>query len=123
MLWLASHTSDQSCNQTVPVQGGEAYGLSHRSRRSSEKGEIRLQINWSDSSGTFLGTTIVVERAVEKWTELQIADLSPPTAAQAAVYATAQSGTVWLDDFRFFQVASGALPNTNLGQTKLQPLY
>ncbi|TBR40358.1 MULTISPECIES: hypothetical protein [Dyella] len=53
---------------------------------------MRLQINWSDASGKFLGAQIVVVSITPEFTEHALFAAAPPGSAIGAVYATLHDG-------------------------------
>ncbi|GBC84654.1 hypothetical protein HRbin11_01087 [bacterium HR11] len=91
--------------QAVPVQPGQIYWLRLHARASGTQAAARLQVNWSDVRGQFLGTDIEVVRVGPTWQKYEMAVTVPEHAAAAVIYASPhEDGIVWLDDFSFVEV-------------------
>lgn len=92
-------------SQTVSVQAGQPYVLSHFSRCDRPFLFVRLQVNWLDASGTFLSTAIEVRPGTSAYTKQTMWAQAPARAAFGVVYAsTHEEAPCWFDDFSFKEV-------------------
>jgi hypothetical protein len=82
----------------VPVQPGRRYLLSETVCAVESEGLSRLQINWLDSTNTFISTSIeVVPTRVGKFQQFSMIAVAPTNATTAVIYAQAQQGEVWFE--------------------------
>jgi hypothetical protein len=105
----------------IPISPGQCYCLSVFHRDASRNpAKIRLQINWLDAQRRELDAATAAIRVVEceKFWQMASDDFrAPPDSRFAAVYAIAQNGRVWIDDYSLRQRAGGcystleAIPN------------
>ena len=98
----------------IPVTPGQCYCLSvfHRDA-SPTPSSMRLQINWLDSQRRELDPASTAIRVVDSETFWQKASddfRAPPNSSFASVYAIAQNGRVWIDDYSLKQRDGGCRP-------------
>jgi hypothetical protein len=74
--------------QQVPVVAGRRYKNSVKSICNTEPTQGRLQVNWMDASGRFIGTNIQVFECTAKATAHSMEVKAPPEAVTAVVYAS-----------------------------------
>jgi hypothetical protein len=95
--------------QALKVTGGVTYVLSHFSRAASPDCSVRAQVNWLDRTGRIADVSISVWPCTNRWTWHELPGTAPDDAVTAVVFANAQKGEAWLDDYSFVAVGSGAL--------------
>lgn len=81
-----------SAFQTVPVVPRRKYQNTVSSRCAERDVEGRLQINWSDASGRFLGVSSQAYRCTLGWARHVFEVTAPRGAMAATVYATGHFG-------------------------------
>ena len=92
--------------QAIAVEPGLRFALNFATKEAAPGALVRLQVNWSDGAGAFIGTDIEVIQAGPQWTRRELIGTAPARAAQAVVYAAChQGGRAWLDDFSFSELA------------------
>ena len=86
--------------QRVRIEAGALYVLTHVSRADPPRAYARLQINWLNERGEFVGTSIDVVPAGGGWTKHSMMATAPDGAATAVVYVSVHEGArVWFDDY------------------------
>jgi hypothetical protein len=106
IVGVQCHGPDHVLLQAVPVEPGLRFALSFAAKEASPGALVRLQINWSDAAGQFIGTTIELVPANPQWRRREMIGTVPDRAAQAIVYASCHQGSrAWLDDFSFTALA------------------
>jgi hypothetical protein len=92
-------SADAVYYQAVGVEPGRRYLLSQYSRAASPDCLARGQINWEDEHGQVEDVALEVWPCTVGWTQHTMAVTAPGHARRAVVFANAQKGEVWLDDF------------------------
>jgi hypothetical protein len=87
--------------QSIPITPGGIYVLSHYSRSDAPGSSARLQINWLDRRGKIIDVSMDVIDSTLAWTQQELSATAPGEATTALVFANAQAGSVWLDDYSF----------------------
>lgn len=77
--------------QQVPVVAGRRYKNSARSVCETQPTQGRLQVNWMDAKGRFIGTNIQVFECVAQATTYSMEVRAPRKAATAVIYASGQT--------------------------------
>lgn len=95
---------------TAPVRPNVQYLLAHATKSADDSyGLARLQINWQDNEGKPVGVSLEVVPVSPRGYHLHsMLATAPPGAATAVIYAQAQQGAVWFDDFSLRAVPSEA---------------
>ena len=88
--------------QNVTVIAGRSYTISGWIQANLSTGNPRIVVNWKDSSGTQLSTTIVANvTSTSGWTQYSI-NVSAPAGAVTAMFqcylAAGTGGSAWFDD-------------------------
>jgi hypothetical protein len=97
---VSSH--DYFVSDAVRVEAGRCYLLQVFTRAQQPQSEARLQINWSNAAGELLtssASTLRVIRTSPTWEHAQFNFVAPEGAASCQIYAAAQTGRVWLDEY------------------------
>jgi 4-amino-4-deoxy-L-arabinose transferase-like glycosyltransferase len=77
--------------QLVPVKAGQQYKNAAVARCRDSGGVGRLQVNWNDAKGRFIGTSIDTFDCTAEWSEHRADVVAPPGAASAVVYVSAHT--------------------------------
>jgi hypothetical protein len=77
--------------QAVTVTAGSSYMVSVVARCHNGSAQGRVQVNWNDQAGIFLGTNIDVFDCTQDWQTHTMQVTAPPGAAAGAVYATSHT--------------------------------
>ena len=77
--------------QQVPVVAGRRYKNSAKSVCDTQPTQGRLQVNWMDAKGRFIGTNIQVFECTAEATTYSMEVRAPRKAATAVVYASGQT--------------------------------
>lgn len=85
-------TATANAVQSVPVAEGANYQLSARVRCVTKGSLFRLQVNWLDKNGSFLGAEITPIPCSDEYDTHTRVVRSPADAATGVVYATGHSG-------------------------------
>lgn len=93
--------TDAGYYQFLKVTAGTTYVLSHFSRAASPDCAVRGQVNWLDEHGKIKDVTIAVWPCTQGWSQHQVTGTAPAQAVTAAVFANAQGGEAWVDDYSF----------------------
>jgi hypothetical protein len=91
-------------SDAVNVEGGRCYLLQVSTRAQQPESLARLQINWINAAGEPLSSSPVTLRVITTsptWERAQFNLVAPQGAASCQIYATAQAGRVWLDEYSF----------------------
>lgn len=111
---LAVTSHDFFVSTPILTHVGRCYQLKVFDRAAQQRSSVRLQINWLDSAGHELEPSTVASRVVAAdtlWQEAK-AQFRPPAGSVAAhVYAVAQEGSVWVDDYSLRELADGCEPS------------
>ncbi len=88
--------------QSVPVEPGKTYTLSHYSKADNDGAFGRVQINWSSSNGEMIDASIYVFRAKTNYEKNSLSATAPENAIMAEIYVSShENHEVWYDDFSF----------------------
>lgn len=79
--------------QAVTVTAGSSYMVSVVARCHNGSAQGRVQVNWSDQAGIFIGTNIDVFDCMQDWQMHTMQVTAPPRAVAGAVYATSHTAT------------------------------
>lgn len=79
--------------QSVAVKEGSIYMLSVVARCHGAPAPGRVQVNWSDRAGKFIGTNIDVFDCTNDWKTHVMEVTAPQNAVAGAVYATSHTST------------------------------
>ncbi len=104
---------DYFASEPVKVEAGQCYRLRMGSRSEGKNSSSRLQLNWFDKLDlplTSTPTTIRVVAPNPKWHTAQLEVVAPENAAACRVYAAAQTGRVWLDEYSLRKLADTCPP-------------
>jgi hypothetical protein len=88
----------------VKVEAGRCYLLQVSTRAEQPESKAKLQINWSNAAGELLTSSPSTLRVITTspiWERAQLNFIAPEDAASCQIYAVAQAGHVWLDEFSF----------------------
>ncbi len=77
--------------QQIPVVAGRRYKNSVKSICEAQSTQGRLQVNWMDAKGRFIGTNIQVFECTAEATTYSMEVRAPRKAASAVVYASGQT--------------------------------
>ena len=80
--------------QTVAVIAGQKYKNSVVARCLSALSQGRIQVNWHDARGEFLGTNIELFECKPDWREFSMNLVAPEKAVTAVVYTTSHSENI-----------------------------
>jgi hypothetical protein len=107
--------SDYLVSDPIPIESGQCYLIEFFTRRAkSGTARVRLQINWLDMLQHPLNRSTANSRTVEvndQWRSARDQFRAPPQSRYATIYAVADTGAVWLDDYSLREVASGCEPS------------
>jgi hypothetical protein len=95
---------DYFVSDAVNVEGGRCYLLQVSTRAQQPESLARLQINWINAAGEPLSSSPVTLRVITTsltWERAQFNFVAPQGAASCQIYAVAQAGRVWLDEYSF----------------------
>jgi hypothetical protein len=96
--------NDYFVSDAVKVEAGRCYLLQLSTRAQEPESKARLQINWSNAAGELLTSspsTLRVITTSPTWERAQLNFIAPEDAASCQVYAVAQAGRVWFDEYSF----------------------
>ena len=99
---VSSH--DYFVSDMVTVEAGQCYSLQVSTRAEQPESQARLQINWDNAAGELLissPSTVRVMRTSPTWERVRFNFVVPEGAASCQIYAVAQTGRVWLDEYSF----------------------
>ncbi len=94
----------------VQIQAGKCYQLSMFSRADRQDSLVRLQINWLDAKDNQLAPRTAGIQLVlvgSTWEQAKAEYRAPAGSYAARIYAVAQQGRVWLDDYSLRELAQG----------------
>lgn len=97
-------------SRQIPIVAGQCYLVQQISRGTSLDDQVRLQVNWVDASDREMGPTAATVRLFNAYPTWRLAKASvraPEQSRSARIYAVAQRGRVWLDDYSFRETDGG----------------
>jgi len=80
-----------AATQQVPVVGGRRYKNSVKSECGTQPTQGRMQVNWMDAAGRFIGVSIQVFECTADTKSYSMEVRAPRNAAVAVVYASGQT--------------------------------
>jgi hypothetical protein len=95
---------DYFVSDGVKVEPGHCYLLQVSTRAQQPESLARLQINWISAVGEPLSSSPATLRVITTsptWERAQFNFVAPEGAAGCQIYAVAQAGRVWLDEYSF----------------------
>ena len=93
---------DYFVSDRTKVEAGGCYLLQVSTRAQQPESLARLQINWVNAVGELLSSSRATSRVITTsptWEHAQFNFVAPEGAASCQIYASAQAGRVWLDDY------------------------
>jgi hypothetical protein len=107
--------SDYLVSEPIPILPDRCYLLQFFDRRAnSGPALIRLQVNWLDALRRPLDPSTAGIRVIdagERWQAAQEQFRAPAESRYAILYAVAQSGSAWLDDYSLREVLPNCEPS------------
>lgn len=97
----------------VSIKPRQCYQLRAFHRAANRTELLRLQINWLDDQQRELDKSTAVIQVVtadQRWSEGSAEFRAPDAARGAHVYAVAQKGEVWIDDYSLREYERGCTP-------------
>ena len=95
---------DYFLSDPVKVEAGQCYSLQVSTRAEQPQSQARLQINWNNAAGELLASspsTLRVIATSPTWERARFNFVVPEGVASCQIYAVAQTGRVWLDEYSF----------------------
>jgi hypothetical protein len=107
--------SDYLVSNPIPIESGSCYLLQLFSRRAkSQTALVRLQVIWLDALQHPLDPSTAGIRVIDanqQWQSARDEFHAPVKSRYAMIYAVAQTGAAWLDDYSLREVPSDCEPN------------
>jgi hypothetical protein len=105
----------------IPIVAGHCYQVQQFSRGRQPGDQARLQVNWLDESNRDLGPSadlVRVLNAYPSWKSARTLVQAPAASRSARIYAIANRGRVWLDDYSFREVVAQCATVSEASETK-----